>query len=382
MNKIKVLAISIATYCFISSGSFRKLILVIAQRAYSRFEHRDGKLANYIIDSLSVNEPWVQHIIEVAKVVPARRRYNYVRNVMKTAFSGTLKRKEVQDRLKISFPGLFIISPSDKCNLRCTLCYSKETQYSQVMSSDKFNSIIDQYTDYGVNYYLVTGGEPFLYPPLLKITDSHPFTVFFVYTNGTLINEDICSIIEKKSNIFPMISTDISSDLLDSVRGEGVFDIIATSEKLLEKHRIVYGKSIVITRQNLELLKNVAVVQSLFSGVCIAVMFVRYSGDNPAFVLSDDEYLDFTANVRRLRESVKGIMLNFPELEFTYFGGCVRGKYLVHIRSNGDVESCPFAHEKIGNIYEKDMHSILLDMYSYGCNHDCGNCSSRCIGRQ
>ena len=57
------------------------------------------------------------------------------------------------------------------CNLRCSFCYAKETNYDDTKNIDisKVKKLIDFCADAKVTYMVFTGGEPLLYPYLLEV---------------------------------------------------------------------------------------------------------------------------------------------------------------------------------------------------------------------
>jgi len=52
----------------------------------------------------------------------------------------------------------------------------------------------------------MSGGEPFAYPHLFEIAKKHNDMAFMIYTNGTLINDEVADKIAELGNIFFWIS--------------------------------------------------------------------------------------------------------------------------------------------------------------------------------
>jgi MoaA/NifB/PqqE/SkfB family radical SAM enzyme len=381
-RKIMPFLASVLVTILIGSRFFRKTASWFGKKLYSRYPYQKGKLMRYIFESVDEDAPWIQRTIELSQELGSAKRRHYIKTAVDVINTGTLKREDVQRKLGFRFPGLFIISPSNTCNLNCPVCYSLNSRDTRTMELDNLNKILNTYNPYGVNHVLMTGGEPLLYEGLFPVIESHPNMMFYIYTNGTLIDENITKRIGQFPNAFPMISTDISRNLLDSVRGCGIFDKTQYAENILAKERILYGKSIILTPNNINTLKQPEIYQSLFPGTCLAIMFVRYSGNDSNFQISNSEYIEFTKCISSLRKKIKGIVFNFPDEEFVYFGKCIKAEYLIHICPNGDVESCPFAHEKIGNVFTEDLVSILRRTHTESpCLIDCGNCKKECVSK-
>lgn len=83
------------------------------------------------------------------------------------------------------------------CNMDCKMCYvhmSKEEMDRQgrMLSCDEWLNIAYQAKEMGVLYFLITGGEPLLYPEFKRLYTSVIDLGFVVTlnTNGTLINKE------------------------------------------------------------------------------------------------------------------------------------------------------------------------------------------------
>jgi radical SAM protein with 4Fe4S-binding SPASM domain len=90
-----------------------------------------------------------------------------------------------------------------RCNLRCVHCYlgpleAADAMHDSEMTTDQVVSVIDQVTEAGCLYLLITGGEPLLRKDFAAIY-SHARTngmVVTVFTNGTLITDQTLELFE------------------------------------------------------------------------------------------------------------------------------------------------------------------------------------------
>jgi len=101
-------------------------------------------------------------------------------------------RKSAQLRIPLS--GGFDIT--HRCNLRCIHCYlgdNANCTLSKEMGTKQILSILDQITDAGCLYLLISGGEPLLrrdFPEIYKHAKNNGLLVT-IFTNGTLITDEI-----------------------------------------------------------------------------------------------------------------------------------------------------------------------------------------------
>jgi radical SAM protein with 4Fe4S-binding SPASM domain len=83
-----------------------------------------------------------------------------------------------------------------RCNLRCVHCYLRDYPNNMLhkeMNTKEVLSVIDEVTEAGCLYFLITGGEPFLrkdFPEIYRHAKNNGLLVT-VFTNGTLITDEI-----------------------------------------------------------------------------------------------------------------------------------------------------------------------------------------------
>lgn len=88
-----------------------------------------------------------------------------------------------------------IITVTRACNLRCSFCYAKNTGYKadEFIDFASLTRLIDFCSDSGVNFVVLTGGEPMLYPKICEAvryikTRPHAMTAA-IPTNGVLLSD-------------------------------------------------------------------------------------------------------------------------------------------------------------------------------------------------
>ncbi len=105
----------------------------------------------------------------------------------------------------INIDHLFIYI-NTSCNLRCSYCHCaflNKKLKNIVLDEKKFNKALELFLSFSKNpQFTFQGGEPLLYPQLLKlfiliIKDKSPSSFISVFTNGTLLNEDSVNFFEK-----------------------------------------------------------------------------------------------------------------------------------------------------------------------------------------
>jgi radical SAM protein with 4Fe4S-binding SPASM domain len=115
------------------------------------------------------------------------------------------------EKLRVPLSGSFELT--HRCNLKCVHCYlgpqsnGKALQNAE-MSSDRVHSLLDEITEAGCLYLLITGGDPLLrddFPELYRHAKMNGLLVT-IFTNGTLVTDRIIELFRE----LPPFATEIS----------------------------------------------------------------------------------------------------------------------------------------------------------------------------
>ena len=121
-------------------------------------------------------------------------------------------------------PILMVISPTMRCNLQCTGCYSANYDREDAIDTPTFHRILREAKELGIYFVVVSGGEPFIRSDLLEIFETHSDMIFLTYTNGTFIYRDkLAPKLAELGNVIPCISVEGFSEETDRRRGKGTF---------------------------------------------------------------------------------------------------------------------------------------------------------------
>jgi MoaA/NifB/PqqE/SkfB family radical SAM enzyme len=182
-------------------------------------------------------------------------------NFFSSSLSEIKKAKEsFRNKYQIDPPTFLVISPTQKCNLRCKGCYAASSSETKAtLPFDIFDKILKENHDiFGSRFITISGGEPLMYKSqgkdLLDIFEKYNDTLFIFYTNGTLMTEDLAEKLAKTGNAFPQISVEGFEKETDERRGKGIFQKILRSMEYLKKAGVPYAVSVTATRKNVNTL--------------------------------------------------------------------------------------------------------------------------------
>lgn len=263
----------------------------------------------------------------------------------------------------IPTPYTILISPTMRCNLQCLGCYAGNYTKNDDLPPETVERIIKEGEEIGTYFYTILGGEPFVYPGLLDIVNRHPRSVFQIFTNATLLDEDKIERFWKSRNVVPVLSIEGGKEETDYRRGLGVYEKVVHAMDLLKKAGIPFGYSITLTRNNFEAVTKPEFYQWLadkgaFFGWTFLYMPVG-KDDDPSLMPTPEQRAEYGKFIRKIRGHLPIYPMDFWN-DAPYVGGCIAGgrRYL-HINHKGEVEPCIFTHFAVDNIKEKSLVEVL-----------------------
>jgi MoaA/NifB/PqqE/SkfB family radical SAM enzyme len=267
-------------------------------------------------------------------------------------------------------PSFIVISPSKACNLRCIGCYADSNEKVRTLDWDLVNQIVKDARElWGTQFVVVSGGEPMAYrskgKTILDIVEDNPETFFMMYTNGTLIDDEVAARMARLGNILPAISLEGWREKTDQRRGEGVYDkVMAAMDRLFEAG-VLYGVSLTATRQNAEEILSDEFIEFLFKEKHAVIGWVfQYMPIGRAFTTklmpTPEQRLAMWQQSWKLIHEKRVFLADFWN-HGTVVDGCLsagghdNGGYF-YIDWNGNVTPCvfvPFSPVNVNEIYSK-----------------------------
>ncbi len=276
---------------------------------------------------------------------------------------GTNKRKAFEQTPGGFYPpGMLVISPTMRCNLRCTGCYAGSYSRDE-LSFETINRVLDEAKEMGTYFITVSGGEPFFRKDIFEVFKRHNDAAFLVFTHGGLIDEKMADKIISVGNVVPAISIEGFRDHTDHRRGAGHFDRVMRAMDMLREAGVIFGYSVTQTRENSDVITRDDFVDFLREKGCLLgfhFMYVPVGRDPDLNYMPTASQRDqFRACLHRWRNTKDILFLDFWN-DGPVIGGCMSGarKYF-HINARGDVEPCVFCHFATHNIHKCSLKEAL-----------------------
>ena len=148
------------------------------------------------------------------------------------------------------FPAFVMISVTETCNLRCSGCWVSPNGRKQ-LSTEQLNGIIEQSKAQGSYFFGILGGEPLMYKGLWDVLERHSDCYFQLFTNATLITDDIAERMRRLGNVTPLISIEGLKEESDARRGkDNVYERTLAGLRACRKAKLIFGVAASIGRSN------------------------------------------------------------------------------------------------------------------------------------
>ena len=316
------------------TGHFLRIIILTNMGIKKKLR---GKIARYAIKALvkfaqTVSEPltkvvvlekiWRQKITHVHQMLASVKRLSDTtsKNCQEKlfenlAFKGLIENQKIRDEgARHGLPPLhtILISPTMRCNLKCSGCYSKNYQKKDDLPFEIFDKVIKEGKEMGVAFFTILGGEPFLRD--------------------------------------------------DKRRGKGHFEKVMTTMDILSEHGVPFGYSVCATRENVEEVMSGEFLELMIQrGAFVGwyFLYIPVCGDR------NTDPMPLPEQRKLMKERRDYIRAHYPILvidfwnDAPYVGGCISAKYYCHINNFGDVEPCIFAHFAQANIKNCSLKEAL-----------------------
>lgn len=278
---------------------------------------------------------------------------------------------QLQGHLDFPIPHSFVLSLTSDCNLSCDHCYARVYDETKVLPKNALEGILKQASALGCFFFVLTGGEPMLYPELLDILGHHSDSLFILITNGTKVSDDVAKKLSRSPNIIPVISLEGGLEYTDKRRGVGVYNRIMNAFDILQKNSILYGFSITVTSENFEQLQQEVVFGEKYPYGARLGCFIEYistgRSPDPGLSLSHAQRHSFRQWFLRLREKANTYLIHFPGDEELMDNCREAGKGFIHINPEGYIESCALIPHNKYNVSEMPLAVCLKNLYIDNC---------------
>lgn len=290
-----------------------------------------------------------------------------------------MQRWQKRQRQGQYFPPFWMLSLTDQCNLHCQGCWVTSQQPPRLLSIATLDQIVKTANQQGSFFFGLLGGEPLLYTGLWDWIGQHPDCYFQLFTNGTLLTQEIAQIMKRLGNITPLISVEGLEDVSDIRRGgSNVYQRTMEGIEHCQKAGLITGVATSVCQSNFAQVVNEKFVQDLIRA---KIHYVWYYIYRPMGARATPELALTQTQILQLRQFLVNIRLHAPIMVVDAYWD-EQGRALCpgavglshHIGPGGDIEFCPvlqFAQETVtetSDFLSTIAHSQFLQQIRQFCN--------------
>ncbi|MGP3591695.1 radical SAM protein [Vagococcus sp. WN89Y] len=319
------------------------------------------------------DDPMVDGWIRTIKALNPVARKKLISNlIFNHVVDGAKLRDAAGEANDTHIPFLVLISPTYECNLECKGCYSALYGNRYHYTEEEIFDVIQQFYDLGLRFFTFTGGEPFVYKPMMKIFEHFNDCYFMVFTNGTMLTESRVKKLAQLGNVSITISIEGFEEMTDWRRGEGVYKKIVAAYERLNKYGVLCGASIMATSKNHD-----QICGDEFWDFLIETLGVKYSWVFQYMPMGRDATMELVPGAEQryqrfhyleaLRKSGRlAFLADFWNHGFLVNGCMSGGANYLHVNAKGGVEPCVFQPYATDNVREKKIVDILKSPFFEG----------------
>ncbi len=277
---------------------------------------------------------------------------------------GQALRRAVTRKVGIEIPVLLVVSPTMRCPLNCYGCYAAQYARDADLDFKTFDNMIAEAKSLGIFFFVISGGEPFIYPGIHEIFAKHSDVWFQVYTSGITLNDENVAKLANLGNVMPCVSVEGFRKEVDERRGEGHFDRIMAAFGRMRETGVPFGFSATATRQNNEVVTSDEFVEFYMKQGASVGWYFQYLpiGREPNFDLvpTAEQRIVRLKRVDELREKYPIALADFWN-DGPTVGGCIAVRRYLHVNHAGRIEPCVFCQFSDRNIYETGLLDALRE---------------------
>lgn len=325
-------------------------------------------ISDWVRNWLSEGKPGRAFLGRVLKGTHPNVRRRYIARMVVNLF---FRRQDViqrcRERYGIYPPLAMVISPSMRCNYKCQGCYSASYERNDDMPPEVFDRLLTEAEDIGSRFFILVGGEPFIYKDLLTVLKKHDQAFFQIYTNGYFIDKDVARKLVELGNVAPMISVNGPEEFTDASRLKGAYSHVMRAMDNLREAGCIFGFSTLATRLNADVICEDAWMDLLIEkGALYGWLFLYMPvGDDPDMDLmpTPQQRENLRAMVMRTRQTKPILPIDFWN-DGPLAGSCLAGgRHYFHINHRGDAEPCIFCHFATHNIHQSSIGEVLASPF-------------------
>ncbi len=309
--------------------------------------------------------PFGQWLKRISTEMNPKARTCLIRNLYGYAwFLSRSRRRRFRQQHGYDPPYIIVFDVTARCNLACEGCWAAMYGRGEDLPYDVLDRAVTEAEEkMGIHFFVFSGGEPTLRKDLYRFYGEHQDSQFQIYTNGTLIDQQVAARFAECGNVMPMLSIEGDRLLTDDRRGKGTHRLVLQAMENLRGEGVLFGFSATATRRNAEAIMRDEFVELMIEHGCLYGWYFQYIpiGRNPNLdlMVTPEQREHMRVRVYELRNKYPIFLSDFWN-DGAEVNGCMAGgKRYFHVNNNGDIEPCVFCHFAVDNVKDTTLTEAL-----------------------
>lgn len=244
-------------------------------------------------------------------------------------------------------PPVIFLSLTNRCQLRCPGCSGHKND-SRDMPFGLADQIVTESRAAGTRYFILLGGEPFLWPGLGDLVAGHREAYFQIATNGLLVDAVSVKALRRAGNVSITFSLDGPEEDTNPRRGPGVFKRIVEGMAFAKSQGLPVSADVLVGRDNFAVVQSDSFIQDMVSRGALLLYYLPYKpvgeSPDPSLVLRPEERKVLYRRVVDLRSRYPLVTVDH-EYDLGLLGGCLATQGLaLYVSAAGLLQPCSNLH--------------------------------------
>ncbi|MCC6739153.1 MAG: radical SAM protein [Planctomycetia bacterium] len=342
------------------------LRMIAAIKSVSPLEWYDKGLAA-MEDYVRQGHPGVEAVRRTVRAMSPATRRKFVENfIMNVFIEGNHRRYAFWEREGFGPPTTLLISPTTVCNLKCYGCYAEGHDVHSTLSFEAMDKLVGEAKEVGCPLVHFVGGEPFLVKHLWDLFEKHQDVFFNVFTNATQLGDAEIDRLAKMGHVALSVSVEGLQMHTDERRGRGIYALATDVMKKLADKGVLVAFSATYSKANIDVVGSPEFIDAMIDIGCVFGWYFPLmpvgSCAVPQLMPTPFQKLMFKDRLAELRATKPLLFFDFGHDEWIA-GGCLAGRKMLHVNSQGGVEPCMFTQYAVDNIHGKSFTEVLRSKF-------------------
>lgn len=199
-----------------------------------------------------MNYKLTKHFCSIARRTPMKLLWKFAWNFGMRNLINMARFEKRMAKDKPFFPAFNMISVTETCNLSCSGCWVSRNGRKS-LTPKQIDGIIEGSKSQGSYFFGILGGEPLMYKGLMEVMEKHSDCYFQIFTNGTLLTDEVAMRLRKMGNVTVLISIEGLKEESDKRRGRNdVYERSLNGIRACRKAGLIFGVAASICRSNID----------------------------------------------------------------------------------------------------------------------------------